>query len=76
MCLTIPGKVIEIYENRFVIDYENEKRVVEMCVIDDLKIGDYVIVTNKIIINRVPKEEAVKYLEILNESREKNGNKL
>ncbi len=70
MCLAIPGKVVEIGENKFVIDYGSEKRVVQMSVIEDLKIGDYVIVSNKIIINKVPNEEAEKYLEMISELRE------
>jgi len=64
MCLSIPGKVIEISENKFLIDYETQKREVNFSVID-VKIGDYVIVSNKIIINKVPKEEAIKYLDMI-----------
>ncbi len=70
MCLAIPGKVVEINKDKFVIDYITEKRVVEISVIEDLKVGDYVIVSNKIIINKVPNKEAEKYLEMINESSE------
>jgi hydrogenase expression/formation protein HypC len=77
MCLSIPGKVVEIEENKFVIDYETERRIVNLSVIEDLKLGDYVIVSNKIIVNKVPKEEALKYLEMIkNNAGEKNERKL
>jgi hydrogenase maturation factor len=43
-----------------------------MSIIDDLNIGDYVIVSNKIIVSKVPKEEAIKCLELINESGKEN----
>lgn len=76
MCLAIPGKVVEIGEERFVIDYGSEKREANFSVVEDLKIGDYVIVTNKIIITKVPQDQAIKYLEIVNNAGKKNGRKL
>ncbi len=65
MCLAIPGKIIEISEDKFIIDYETDKRIVNFSVIN-VVVGDYVIVSNKIIVNKVPKEEAIRYLEMIN----------
>ncbi|MFA5857026.1 MAG: HypC/HybG/HupF family hydrogenase formation chaperone [Candidatus Pacearchaeota archaeon] len=65
MCLTIPGKVIEIGTNRFVIDYLSTKREVNISLVD-VKIGDYVIVSNKIIISKVNKDQAKKFFELIN----------
>lgn len=76
MCLAIPGKVIEIEKDKFVIDYGSEKREAIMSVVDDLKLGDYVIVSNKIIVTKVPEEQAEKYLEIVNHAGKENGRKL
>lgn len=77
MCLAIPGKVVEIAKDKFIIDYEDEKREVNFSVVENLTIGDYVIVSNKVIIAKVPEEQAVKYLEMIkNNVREKNGRKL
>lgn len=64
MCLAIPGKVAEIHEDKFIIDYGNEKREAIMSVIEDLKIGDYVIVSNKIIVNKLNEAEAKKAIEL------------
>ena len=66
MCLNIPGKVIEASKNRFVIDYGSEKRVVNINLVNDLRIGDYVLVSNKIIITKVDEDKALKFLEIIN----------
>jgi hydrogenase assembly chaperone HypC/HupF len=64
MCLAIPGKIIEIKEGKFVIGYGEEKRTVETSAVD-VKKGDYVIVSNKIIINKLTKEQAEKFFELL-----------
>lgn len=65
MCLTIPGKIIEIGEDRYVIEYSGENRVVNISIVKDLKVGDYVIVTHKIIIAKLTKEDAEKALKLL-----------
>ena len=65
MCLTIPGRVVEIKENGdCIVDYEFEKREVNMSLVDDLNEGDFVIVNNKIIVSKVNPERARKFLEI------------
>ena len=65
MCLAIPGKIVEVNENKFVVDYGSERRVVNMSLVD-VDIGDYVVVSNKIIVTKVPEEEAIKFLDIVN----------
>ncbi len=64
MCFAIPGKIIEVDENKFVVDYGSEKRIVNMSLVD-VDVGDYVVVSNKIIITKVSKEEAIKFLDII-----------
>ncbi|MDH3353131.1 MAG: HypC/HybG/HupF family hydrogenase formation chaperone [Nanoarchaeota archaeon] len=65
MCLSVPGKVIEIGE-RFVLEYPGEERSVEISLVD-LIVGDYVIVSGGVIISKVDEEKAVKFLEILDD---------
>lgn len=65
MCLTIPGKVVEINEDKIIVDYSGERRVANMSLIEDLRIGDYVIISNKIIVTKLKKEEAEKALELI-----------
>jgi hydrogenase maturation factor len=64
MCLSIPGKVIEISNDKYIIDYGTEKLKVNRSLID-VKLGDYVIVSNKIIISRLKKGEAKEFFEII-----------
>ena len=62
MCLQIPGKVIDIKENKAVIDYDIEKRE---AVIADVKpkIDDWVLVVGQFIVDIVPEENAKLSLE-------------
>jgi hydrogenase expression/formation protein HypC len=71
MCLAIPGKIVEVGENYFVIDYESEKREVNFSMVE-VAVGDYVIVNNKIIIAKVPEERAKEFINKVNELG-KNG---
>lgn len=65
MCLAIPGKVIEIKKDgSCVVDYEFEKRTAKIFT-DDISIGDYVIVSNKIVVMKVPESQAVDYLNAI-----------
>lgn len=67
MCLAIPGKVIEMKGENIIVDYGAEKRHVKNYY-DDLKVGDYVIVQAKVVIKKVPKEDALKSLKLISEN--------
>jgi len=58
MCYAIPGKVIEVdsEKNEAIVEYGKEKRTAQ-CFFE-VKEGDYVIVSQKIIIKKVPEDEA------------------
>jgi len=62
---TIPGKITEITDKEITIDYNSEKRKVNVSMVKDLKVGDYVVVSNNIIITDIPKERAKKFLDLL-----------
>ncbi len=70
MCLAIPGKIIEIKEDgSCIVDYVAEKRDAKIFT-DDIKLGDYVIVSNKVVVMRVPEEQANSYLDSIKNVRE------
>lgn len=64
MCLSIPGKVISIEKNKIIIDYSGEKREAVMSVVN-IKKGDYVIVSNKVIVSKLSRKDAEKTLKLL-----------
>ena len=71
MCLAIPGKVLEIKDNQAIIDYGNEKRKAN-CSLVKCKVGDYVIVSNQMIIDKVDKKEAEESLKMYSEATEQS----
>ena len=63
MCLAVPGKIIEIKDNLAIIDYIDEKREAD-CSLIECKVGEYVIVSNKVVIDKIEKKEAVESLKL------------
>lgn len=58
MCLAIPGKVIRLERGTVIIDYSGEQREAIFQDIE-LKKGDYVLVQQGIVIQKVSDEEAL-----------------
>lgn len=65
MCLSIPGKVVEIGE-KIVVSYGNEKRIAELSIVD-INVGDYVIISNKIIMQKIDPKKAREFLEVIDD---------
>jgi hydrogenase assembly chaperone HypC/HupF len=64
MCLAFPGKIVSINKDMAIVDYEAEKRKAKL-IDKKLKVGDYVIVQGKIVIEKIPTKDAVKWLEMI-----------
>jgi hydrogenase expression/formation protein HypC len=64
MCLAIPGKIVEIKKDIAVVDYGSEKREAKI-VTGDYKIGDYVIVSAKVVSEGVDEEQVKGWLELI-----------
>lgn len=67
MCLAIPGKIIEIRDKEALIDYGSEKRKAN-CSLIKCKVGDYVIVSNQMVIDKVDKKEAEESLKMYSDA--------
>jgi len=67
MCLAIPGKIIEIdREDIATIDYGSERR--EAKIVEGLyKVGDYVLVQARVVIEKVSEAQVKKWLELVEE---------
>lgn len=63
MCLAIPGKIIEIKEDTAVIDYGSEQRNANTSLIDDLKVGEYVIVNAGFVMQKIPEKQALQSIK-------------
>ena len=68
MCLAIPSKIIEIDNNGMaVIDVAGVKGEVSLLLIEDPKVGEYVIVHAGFAIQKLDEKEAAESLKILRE---------
>ena len=68
MCFTIPGKIVRIEpgKEKAIVAYGKEHR--EAAIVDgSVKVGDYVIVQGKIILQTVPKEEAEQFYDLISQ---------
>lgn len=64
MCVAIPGKVIEIYEGESLIDFGKIKKRVNTFFIDNIQVGDYVLIHAGCAIEKVSEEEAIETMDI------------
>jgi len=67
MCLAIPSKIVKIEDNMGVIDIEGVQKEVSLLLIEDPRIGDYVIVHAGFAIQKIDEAEANESLKILRE---------
>lgn len=68
MCLAIPGKIVEINEDKIAkVDFDGVFRNASLDVLPAAKVGDYVLVHAGFAIEIVDVEEAKKTLELLGE---------
>ncbi|WP_456328002.1 HypC/HybG/HupF family hydrogenase formation chaperone [Archaeoglobus sp.] len=65
MCIAIPGKIVEIDFPFAIVDFKGTKRKIRIDLIDDAKVGDWVLVHVGIAIQKVDEEEARKTAELL-----------
>lgn len=63
MCLTIPVKVIKKTKSGVVVDYGGKDLEIKNIFID-VEIGDFVLVQNHSIINKIPEKEAKEILQM------------
>lgn len=71
MCLAIPGKISDMYKKdgneEVIVEYPGEKRIARNVGLS-LRKGDYVIVQAKIVVQRVPEEDALESLKAWREA--------
>jgi len=70
MCLAIPGKITKINDDIATIDYDGETREASLQLKKDAKIGDYVIVSAKFVMQIIPKDEAKKVIALWDKADE------
>jgi hydrogenase expression/formation protein HypC len=66
--LAVPSEVVEILENSIaLVDVGGARRRISVSLVDDVSIGDYVLVHAGFAIEKVDKVEAMKTMELFEE---------
>ncbi len=80
MCLSIPGKVVSIDETNpelkmGKVDFAGVKKEVCLQWLDDVKIGDYVLVHVGFALNKIDEQEAASTIELFRKMSEADAEK-
>lgn len=67
MCLAIPSKIVDINSNIATIDVEGVRRQASLMLVEDARVGDYVIVHAGFAIQKLDEESALESLKLLRE---------
>ena len=67
MCLAVPSKIVKIEHHSGVIEVEGVARETNLILIEDAKVGDYVIVHAGFAIRKIDESEALESLKLLRE---------
>lgn len=70
MCVAVPVEVIEITGSDAKVNYGGVKRTINIDLVEDVQLGDYVLLHAGCAMQKIDKEEAEKTLEILRELAE------
>ena len=64
MCVAIPAKVIEIYEYESLVDFGKIKKKVNTFFIEDIQIGDYVLIHAGCAVEKIIEEDAIETIKL------------
>lgn len=67
MCIAIPGRVIEIVDAVAKVDVAGARKEASLMLMEDVQVGDYVIVHAGFAIQKVDEAEAQETLRLLSE---------
>lgn len=69
MCLAIPARVVEIAaDDQAIVDLGGVRKDISLALVEDVKVGDYVIVHVGYALTRLDPEEAEKTLTLMAEA--------
>jgi len=74
MCLAIPGKVIKIKnKNKAIVNFLGEEKEIDVSLVSNIKINDWLIVKQKLAINKIPSKDALEILEMAKHCHHDHG---
>jgi len=65
MCLATPSKVIKIKDGWATVEFGDHQHRVNLSLLKNVKLGDYLLIHDELAINKLPKAEAKRILKII-----------
>ncbi len=65
MCLATPVKVVKIENNWATVQSGDHQHKVKLDLLENIKIGDYLLIHDDLAINKLPKQEAEKIIQMI-----------
>ena len=65
MCLAVPSKIVQIRDTRAVVEVDGVRRETSLALVDDVNVGDYVIVHAGFAIQKLDENAAEETLALL-----------
>lgn len=72
MCLSIPAKILEINDDKAVVSIGGTNVNADLSLIEDVSVGDYVLVHTGFALQKIDEEEALSTLDLFREYAEFN----
>ena len=73
MCLAVPGRVVSIEKNTAVVDMMGNTRSADITLVDDVSVGDYLLVHAGFAIQKLEEKDALETLKIFESMEEMSG---
>ncbi len=70
MCLATPVKIIEINGQKATVGSKDHSHVVDISLIPDVQVGDYILAHGELAINKLQTEEAEKILAMISQTHQ------
>ena len=67
MCLSVPVKILEIKNNKAIVNFGGENKEFGTGLVPEIKKDDYCLISNGFIIKKVSAEEAEEIIKIIKE---------
>lgn len=70
MCLSIPVKILEIKNNKAVVDSGSKNKELDIGLVSEIKKGDYCLISNGFVVKKISQQEAEEIFKIIKPKKE------
>ncbi len=75
MCLSIPGKVISVENDKAIVSVGGTEYETSLQLLEDVDVGDYLLIHTGFALQKISEEEAIETLRLFSELEEMNKEK-